>query len=41
MSKRGNEGPQGDKDSLNEFLMASTPEEKPQRASAAQLANRK
>jgi hypothetical protein len=42
MSKRGAVGPQGDKDSdLFAFNMASTPEDKPQRATAAQLANRK
>ncbi|GIJ92276.1 hypothetical protein Asppvi_011253 [Aspergillus pseudoviridinutans] len=42
MSKRGAVGPQGDKDSdLFAFNMASTPEEKPQRATAAQLAHRK
>lgn len=42
MSKRGAVGPQGDKDSnLFAFNMASTPEEKPQRATAAQMANRK
>ncbi|KAF4222547.1 hypothetical protein CNMCM6805_002192 [Aspergillus fumigatiaffinis] len=42
MSKRGAVGPQGDKDSdLFAFNMASTPEEKPQRATAAQMAHRK
>ncbi|KAF9886866.1 hypothetical protein FE257_010989 [Aspergillus nanangensis] len=42
MSKRGAQGPQGDKDSnLFDFNMQSTPEEKPQRATAAQLASRK
>ncbi|RJE21167.1 hypothetical protein PHISCL_06490 [Aspergillus sclerotialis] len=41
MSKRAAQGPQGDKDSLREFSMASTPDDKPQRATAAQLANRK
>ncbi|PYH94752.1 hypothetical protein BO71DRAFT_475457 [Aspergillus ellipticus CBS 707.79] len=42
MSKRTAQGPQGDKDSnLFEFNMSSTPEDKPQRATAAQLANRK
>ncbi|PLB50132.1 hypothetical protein P170DRAFT_136419 [Aspergillus steynii IBT 23096] len=42
MSKRGAQGPQGDKDSdLFAFNMSSTPDEKPQRATAAQLANRK
>ncbi|KAJ5115678.1 hypothetical protein N7456_000026 [Penicillium angulare] len=40
MSKRIAEGPQGSKDDINPFGM-STPEEKPQRATAAQLASRK
>ncbi|GAD92982.1 RanBP1 domain protein [Paecilomyces variotii No. 5] len=42
MSKRTAQGPQGDKDSgLDFFNMSSTPDDKPQRATAAQLANRK
>ncbi|PKY06720.1 hypothetical protein P168DRAFT_316704 [Aspergillus campestris IBT 28561] len=42
MSKRGAQGPQGSKESnLFEFNMSGTPDEKPQRATAAQLANRK
>ncbi|RAL03845.1 RanBP1 domain protein [Aspergillus ibericus CBS 121593] len=42
MSKRTAQGPQGDKDSdLFAFNMSSTPDDKPQRATAAQMANRK
>ncbi|GAB1203225.1 hypothetical protein APSETT445_001852 [Aspergillus pseudonomiae] len=42
MSKRSAQGPQGDKDSnLFDFNMNSTPDEKPQRATAAQMAQRK
>ncbi|KAJ5087003.1 hypothetical protein NUU61_008310 [Penicillium alfredii] len=41
MSKRGAEGPQGSKETEMEFNMSGTPEEKPQRATAAQMANRK
>ncbi|GLI75811.1 hypothetical protein PoHVEF18_004077 [Penicillium ochrochloron] len=41
MSKRTAEGPQGSKDTEHEFGMSGTPDEKPQRATAAQLANRK
>ncbi|KAL3265049.1 hypothetical protein ABHI18_000173 [Aspergillus niger] len=42
MSKRSAQGPQGDKDTdLFQFNMSSTPDDKPQRATAAQLANRK
>jgi hypothetical protein len=42
MSKRSAQGPQGNKDSnLFDFNMNSTPEEKPQRATAAQMAQRK
>ncbi|KAL4867940.1 hypothetical protein BDV12DRAFT_170586 [Aspergillus spectabilis] len=42
MSKRSAQGPQGDKDSnLFQFNMNSTPDDKPQRATAAQLASRK
>ncbi|GKZ31024.1 hypothetical protein AbraIFM66950_010944 [Aspergillus brasiliensis] len=42
MSKRSAQGPQGDKDTdLFAFNMSSTPDDKPQRATAAQLANRK
>ncbi|KAJ5544548.1 hypothetical protein N7535_007054 [Penicillium sp. DV-2018c] len=41
MLKRGAQGPQGSKDDDGSFGMASTPDEKPQRATAAQLANRK
>ena len=42
MSKRGAQGPQGDKDTdLFAFNMSSTPDDKPQRATAAQMANRK
>ncbi|KAL4941877.1 hypothetical protein BDV06DRAFT_172786 [Aspergillus oleicola] len=42
MSKRSAQGPQGDKDTdLFKFNMNSTPDEKPQRATAAQMANRK
>ncbi|KAL3444629.1 hypothetical protein BJX65DRAFT_282973 [Aspergillus insuetus] len=42
MSKRTAQGPQGDKDSnLLDFNMQSTPDDKPQRATAAQLANRR
>ncbi|KAL2845655.1 hypothetical protein BJY01DRAFT_214039 [Aspergillus pseudoustus] len=42
MSKRSAQGPQGDKDSnLLDFNMQSTPDDKPTRATAAQLANRK
>ncbi|KAJ5288875.1 hypothetical protein N7478_001905 [Penicillium angulare] len=40
MSKRIAEGPQGTKDDINPFGMG-TPDEKPQRATAAQLASRK
>jgi hypothetical protein len=39
--KRSAIGPQGDKDAVEDFGMASTPDEKPQRANAAQLANRR
>ncbi|KAL4747200.1 hypothetical protein BDW72DRAFT_18365 [Aspergillus terricola var. indicus] len=42
MSKRSAQGPQGDKDTnLFQFNMSSTPDDKPQRATAAQLAARK
>ncbi|KAL4908388.1 hypothetical protein BDW74DRAFT_100290 [Aspergillus multicolor] len=42
MSKRSAQGPQGDKDTdLFKFNMSSTPDDKPQRATAAQLAARK
>ncbi|KAJ5917960.1 hypothetical protein N7454_010335 [Penicillium verhagenii] len=41
MSKRTAQGPQGSKDDENIFGMHGTPEEKPQRATAAQLASRK
>ncbi|KAL4808218.1 hypothetical protein BDV18DRAFT_134477 [Aspergillus unguis] len=41
MSKRSAQGPQGDKDSnLFQFNMSSTPDDKPQRATAAQMARR-
>ncbi|KAJ5379798.1 uncharacterized protein N7496_002226 [Penicillium cataractarum] len=41
MSKRLADGLQGGSDRMHEFGMMGTPEEKPQRATAAQLANRK
>ncbi|KAJ5998400.1 hypothetical protein N7451_006210 [Penicillium sp. IBT 35674x] len=41
MSKRTAQGPQGSKEDENIFGMHGTPEEKPQRATAAQLASRK
>ncbi|KAF5862256.1 hypothetical protein ETB97_011869 [Aspergillus alliaceus] len=42
MSKRSAQGPQGDKDTnLFDFNMNSTPDEKPQRATAAQMAQRR
>ncbi|KAJ5374563.1 hypothetical protein N7517_006569 [Penicillium concentricum] len=41
MLKRGAQGPQGSKDDDGSFGMASTPDEKPHRATAAQLASRK
>ncbi|KAL5355127.1 hypothetical protein BJX96DRAFT_140759 [Aspergillus floccosus] len=42
MSKRTAQGPQGSKESdLFDFNMSSTPDDKPQRATAAQMANRK
>ncbi|KAJ5779778.1 hypothetical protein N7457_007498 [Penicillium paradoxum] len=41
MLKRGALGPHGSKEDEGNFGMASTPDEKPQRATAAQLANRK
>ncbi|KAJ5174297.1 uncharacterized protein N7482_000174 [Penicillium canariense] len=41
MSKRTAQGPQGSKESEQEFAMSSTPDDKPHRATAAQMANRK
>ncbi|KAJ5700707.1 hypothetical protein N7536_003720 [Penicillium majusculum] len=41
MLKRGAQGPQGSKEDEGAFGMASTPDEKPHRATAAQLASRK
>ncbi|KAJ5169875.1 uncharacterized protein N7500_002658 [Penicillium coprophilum] len=41
MLKRGAQGPQGSKDDEGSFGMASTPDDKPHRATAAQLASRK
>jgi hypothetical protein len=41
MSQRNAVGPQGDKDTVFDFGMASTPEDKPQRATAAQMASRR
>ncbi|KAJ5206366.1 hypothetical protein N7491_003015 [Penicillium cf. griseofulvum] len=41
MLKRGAQGPQGSKEDEGIFGMASTPDDKPHRATAAQLANRK
>ncbi|KAJ5961517.1 hypothetical protein N7501_006458 [Penicillium viridicatum] len=41
MLKRGAQGPQGSKEDEGVFGMASTPDEKPHRATAAQLASRK
>ncbi|CAP97427.1 hypothetical protein E8E15_006974 [Penicillium rubens] len=41
MLKRGAQGPQGSKEDEGVFGMASTPDDKPHRATAAQLANRK
>ncbi|KAF7715829.1 Uncharacterized protein PECH_006000 [Penicillium ucsense] len=41
MSKRTAQGPQGSKDTEFEFGMQGTPDDKPQRATAAQLASRK
>ncbi|KAI1831031.1 hypothetical protein DTO006G1_7902 [Penicillium roqueforti] len=41
MLKRGAQGPQGSKEDEGAFGMASTPDDKPHRATAAQLASRK
>ncbi|KAJ5292369.1 uncharacterized protein N7443_008322 [Penicillium atrosanguineum] len=41
MSKRTAQGPQGSKEDENAFAMSSTPDEKPHRATAAQMASRK
>ncbi|KAJ5503890.1 hypothetical protein N7463_006764 [Penicillium fimorum] len=41
MLKRGAQGPHGSKDDEGSFGMASTPDDKPHRATAAQLASRK
>ncbi|CAG8064441.1 unnamed protein product [Penicillium nalgiovense] len=41
MLKRGAQGPQGSKEDEGVFGMASTPDDKPHRATAAQLASRK
>ncbi|KAL2002798.1 hypothetical protein VTN02DRAFT_5900 [Thermoascus thermophilus] len=41
MSKRTAQGPQGNRDAGINFNMSSTPDDKPQRATAAQMANRK
>ncbi|KAL1859962.1 hypothetical protein Plec18167_006433 [Paecilomyces lecythidis] len=41
MSKRTAQGPHGDKDVGIDFNMSSMPDDKPQRATAAQMANRK